>query len=340
MKVETYLRGNTIKEIAAAARWAEEIGYDGVLSAETAHEPFLPLMIAAEHTERVTLAPSVAIAFPRSPMVTANAAWDLQHFSSGRFILGLGTQVKGHNERRFSVPWTSPGPRLREYVLSLRAIWDCWQNGTKLDFRGEHYTFTLMTFNFNPGPIENPHIPIHIAALNTYNAQLAGEVCDGIRVHPLCTPKYTREVLLPAVEAGARKAGRSLEEIDICFGGFIITGETRDDVERAKAASRRQIAFYGSTRTYKPVFDVHGWGDTVLKLHEMSLYGNKWNEMAQEITDEMLDDFAIIGTHDEIVPKIKERLGGLFTRISFSIPVQNDRDKGRLREMIQALKSV
>lgn len=337
MKVETGLMAGRLSEVPAAARRAEELGYDGFVVPQTSHDPFLALALATEHTERVELATGVAIAFPRSPMVTAHEAWDLQAYSGGRLLLGLGTQVKGHIERRFSVPWTAPGPRLREYILAMRAIWDCWQNGSKLDFRGEHYTFTLMTPFFNPGPIEYPHVRVYISAVNPYMCRLAGELCDGIRLHAFNTPKYFREVILPNLEVGARKAGRSLADIDVCGGSFIIAGETEEEIEQVKRDTRRQVAFYGSTRTYKPVLDAHGWGDTALKLHRMSSEG-LWSEMADQITDEMLDEFAVIGTYDEIVGKIKERWGWVVNRVAFDMPVRGPGDEERLRAIIHALQ--
>ncbi|MGB6837186.1 MAG: TIGR03617 family F420-dependent LLM class oxidoreductase [Dehalococcoidia bacterium] len=337
MKVETIVAPGNLSDVPQAARQAEELGYDGVVTVETGHDPFLPLALAAEHTERITLGTAVAIAFPRSPMAVAQIAWDLQALSRGRLLLGLGTQVKGHIERRYSTPWTAPGPRLREYILCLRAIWDCWQNGTTPSFQGEHYTFTLMTPYFNPGPIEHPHIPIYISAVNAYNCRLAGELCDGIRLHAFNTPKYLQEVILPNMEKGARKAGRSLKDLDISGGTFIVTGANQEEIEQARRATKQQISFYGSTRTYKPVMDLHGWGDTCLKLNALSLQG-RWQEMADEITDEMLEQFAVIGTYDQIVERIKGRLGGIVTTIGFAMPLRSQADREKLRAILQTLR--
>jgi probable F420-dependent oxidoreductase len=340
MKVETALPIGGLDQVAAAAREAEEMGYDGVLSFEVGHDPFLPLAIAAEHTQRVTLGSAVAIAFPRSPLAVAQMAWDIQALSRGRLLLGLGTQVKGHNERRYSTPWPSPaGPRLREYILVLRAIWDSWQNKTRPNFRGKHYTYTLMTPFFDPGPIEHPHVPIHISAVNPYMCRLVGELCDGARLHGFCTPKYLREVILPNMEAAAKKAGRSLNDIDISGGGFVITGEREEDIERQKEAIRAQIAFYGSTRTYKGVLDIHGWGETCLRLHRLAAAG-RWAEMGQQISDEMLDQFVVIGTYDEIAARIRERWGGIVNRIAFAIPIRNQGDKERLKALIRELQAI
>jgi len=339
MKVEAALPMG-LTGVAEAAREAEELGYDGVLSFETGHDPFLPLALAAAATERVDLGTAVAIAFPRSPLTVAQTAWDLQVFSRGRLRLGLGTQVKGHNERRYSTPWPSPpGPRLREYILVLRAIWDSWQNKTRPNFQGKHYTYTLMTPFFDPGPIQHPHVPIYISAVNPYMCRLVGELCDGVRLHGFCTPKYLKEVVIPNIEAGAEKAGRSLKDIDITGGGFVITGETEEEVERRKPALRQQIAFYGSTRTYKGVLDLHGWGETCLRLHRLAAEG-RWSEMGREISDEMLDQFAVCATYDQIAARIKERWGGIVNRIGFFMPIRHEGDKERLREIIRQIQAV
>ena len=339
MKVEVALPMG-LTGVAEAAREAEELGYDGVLSFETGHDPFLPLALAAAATQRVDLGTAVAIAFPRSPLTVAQTAWDLQVFSRGRLRLGLGTQVKGHNERRYSTPWPSPpGPRLREYILVLRAIWDSWQNKTRPNFQGKHYTYTLMTPFFDPGPSQHPHVPIYISAVNPYVCRLVGELCDGVRLHGFCTPKYLKEVVIPNIEAGAKKAGRSLKDIDMTGGGFVITGETEEDVERQKPALRHQIAFYGSTRTYKGVLDLHGWGETCLRLHRLAAEG-RWLEMGREISDEMLDQFAVYGTYDQIAARIRERWGGIVNRTGFFMPVRHEGDKERLREIIRQIQAI
>ncbi|MDP2948840.1 MAG: TIGR03617 family F420-dependent LLM class oxidoreductase [Chloroflexota bacterium] len=339
MKVEAGLPIG-LSGVAAAAREAEELGYDGVLSFEAGHDPFLPLALAAASTERVSLGSAVAIAFPRSPMTVAQMAWDIQALSRGRLLLGLGTQVKGHNERRYSTPWTGPaGPRLREYILVLRAIWDSWQNKTPANFRGKHYTYTLMTPFFDPGPIDHPDIAVYISAVNPYMCRLAGELCDGVRLHGFCTPKYLKEVVLPNIEAGAKKAGRSLKDVDITGGGFVITGETEEDIARQKQAVRTQVAFYGSTRTYKGVLDIHGWGDTCLKLHRLAAEG-RWLEMGREITDEMLEQFAIMATYDQVAARIKERWGGIVGRTGFFMPIRHQGDRERLKEIIRQIQAI
>jgi probable F420-dependent oxidoreductase len=337
MKVETSIEMRNLRDVPAAARKAEEIGYDGVVTSQTGHDPFLPLALAAEHTQRVTLGTAVAIAFPLSPTSLAHIAWDLQALSGGRLLLGLGSQVKGHIVRRFSIPYAPPGPRMREYILALRAVWDCWQNGTKLNFQGDYYNLSLMTPYFNPGPIQHPRIAIYVSAVNPYMLRLAGELCDGVRLHAFNTARYTRESILPNLEAGARKAGRQLSDIDICGGSFLVTGETEEEVERAKPAVRTQVAFYGSTRSYRGVFEAHGWGDVSLRLHEMSTQG-RWAEMGDLITDEMLEEFAIVSPYDGLIKEIKARWSGVVTRTGLAIPIRKPEDEERLRHMIRELQ--
>ena len=351
LRVETLLGGPSLEQysggeapvmgldaIAAAARRVEELGFDGVTTPEAGHDPFLPLMIAAEHTSRLALGTNVAIAFPRSPMVTAQLAWDLQRFSGGRFRLGLGTQVKGHNERRYSAPWTAaPGPRLRDYLLCMKAIFQTFQTNERPSFSGKHYQFTLMSPFFNPGPNETPHVPLYIAALNTYMARLAGELCDGLRLHPLGTFSYTKDVVIPAVEQGAKKAGRSLSDIDIVASPFLITGRDQAEVEAAKAGVRQQVAFYSSTRTYHSVLQYHGWGEVGMQLHGLSLEG-KWADMLNLITDDMLDHFAVIGTYDELAPKLKESWGKISTTIFLGLPPQLWQDEALLRSIVDELQ--
>lgn len=338
MKVETIVSLD-LAQSGESARRAEALGYDGVLTPETGHDPFLPLVIAGEHTSKITIGTAVAICFPRSPMVTAQMAWDLQKFTNGRFLLGLGTQVKSHNIRRYGTPWdAASGPRLREYVMMVRAIWDSWQNGTKAAFKGEHYEYTLMTPVFNPGPIEHPHIPIYISAVNPYNCRLAGELCDGLRLHGFNTPKYLHEVIMPQVEAGAKKAGRSVKDVDIAGLGFIITGRTSAELTKNAIPVQRQISFYASTPGYRAVMDIHGWGDVFERLFEMSKRG-EWAAMSELITDDMLEEFCTIATYDDLVPKLLKHYGGVTTRAALGIPVHTPEDEATLKSMIDQLHS-
>ena len=337
MKIDTVLMASNLAEVPQVAKAAETLGFDGLWTAEASHDPFFPVALAAEHTRRIELGTAIAVAFPRSPMIFAHIAWDLQALSKGRFILGLGTQVKGHNERRFSVKWGSPGPRLREVILALRAIWDCWQNGTRLNFRGEHYTFTLMTPFFYPGPIDHPNIPIYIAGVNPYMCRLAGELCEGFHVHPLHSIKYLRETIFPNIEQGLAKTGRTRRDIALASTAFVITGRNRDEIEAAKAPVRQQISFYASTRTYSAVLEAHGWGATCERLNEKVAKGD-WGGMAAEITDEMLDVFAVVGTHAEIGAKVRAKYSGVLDRIGYYMPYRPGADDALYRQAIEALR--
>jgi probable F420-dependent oxidoreductase len=337
MKVDTAFFPTTFDAAASIARRAEDLGFDGLWSAETSHDPFFPLVVAARETQRITLGTGVAIVFPRSPMVLANICWDLQANSQGRFILGLGTQVKGHNERRFSVKWVSPVKRLREVILSLRAIWDCWQNNTKLNFVGEFYQFTLMTPFFNPGPIEHPQIPIYLSGLNPLITQLAGELCEGFYIHGFHSAKYIHDTVLPNLHKGLAKAGRKRDDVTLMTGTFIAMGATRDEVEKAKGPVRQQISFYASTRTYKGVLDAHGWGDTCLRLSAKAAAGD-WAGMPAEISDDMLEELAIVGTYDEIAQKLKARYHGVLDRVVIGLGMPERQDDGRSRELVQEIR--
>ena len=329
----------TIAGIAAAARRVEALGYDGGTFPEAGHDPYLPVTIAAEHTSRITLGTNVAIAFPRSPMVTAQIAWDLQQLSGGRFQLGLGTQVKGHNERRYAAPWTgAPGPRLREYVLCLRAMFATFQDGARPTyFEGEHYRFTMMSPFFNPGPIAHAHVPIYLAAVNVYMARLIGELCDGVRLHPISTFRRTREVLLPAIEAGTRKAGRTRADVDVVGAPFLALGKDEEAVAKARLAAKQRIAFYASTRTYHGVLEFHGWRDLGMRLHALSVEG-KWQELPALISDDMLEEFAIVGTYDELVPKLKERAAGVYDTVLLDLPPELRADDDRVRDIVRGIK--
>lgn len=337
MKVETHIPTNDLRAAGQRAALLEEIGYDAAVTPEIKNDPFFPLAAAALTTSRIDLGTGVAIAFPRSPMITALMAWDLQRASQGRFILGLGTQVKGHNERRYSTPWVGPAqPRMREYLLSLKAIWNCWQNGAPLDFRGKYYTFTLMTPEFNPGPLPSGAPRLMIAAVGPYMARLAGELCDGVRMHGFCTAKYIEQVIKPELLKGAERAGRDPSTLEVAGGGFVCTGPTQADVDRAIEAARARVAFYGSTRTYHEVFEVHGWADIGPRLHEMSVKG-EWEAMPRAVSDDVLEHFIVAGTYDQIVPRLLERFGGICTRVALDLPLDTPDDRERARELIAQL---
>lgn len=346
MKIETKLPlgdvdmgvAHDLTEVPGAARQAEELGFDGLVAAEVKSDPFLVLAAAATSTTKMDLTTSVAIAFPRSPAIVALQSWDLQRSSKGRFILGLGTQVKGHIERRYGMEWKPAGPWLRDYINAVRAVWDSWQSVRPLKYEGEYYRLSLMPPAFNPGPIDHPRIPIHIAAVNQYNCRLAGEICDGIRVHGLHSRKYLEEFILPNVEDGARRAGRSLDDVEVCVGTLSVIAPDDDALAQGIEDMRRRISFYGSTRTYKPVFEIHGWGNVVDELHQMSLQG-RWEEMPRLITDEMVEAFAFTATFDNIVERARQRFGGLADRVQLSVPGVDVLEAGRIKEILSAIKS-
>ena len=340
-KVDPGLRAPEIPldlgSVGGDARLLEDIGYDGMVVEETKDDPFIIMALAAQATSRLKLATSVAIAFPRSPAVTAMSAWTLQKLSRGRFTLGLGTQVKAHIERRFGMAWSPAGPWMREYVGAVRALWDCWQNGTKLDIHGNHYNINLVVPLFNPGPIERPHIPIQLAAVNSFLCQVVGEVADGLRTHPVCTPSYIEKVMLPAVRAGAARTGRSLDQFQICMKPLVAAAATEAELVSKVRDVRARIAFYASTPQYRAAFDHHGLGDLADRLKLLSR-AQRWEEMPQHISDEVLHTFVTIGTYDTIARKLCDRYGGVVTTAEFSIPVKSPADEARLRDLATAIQ--
>jgi len=327
-----------LTSIAEAGRRAERLGFDVVNTPEAGHDPFLPLGIVAEHTSSIRIGTNVAVAFPRSPMATAQVAWDLQHLSGGRFQLGLGTQVKGHIQRRYATPWTgAPGPRLREYIQCMQAMFKTFQNPKDPTyFEGEHYQYTMMAPFFNPGPIEYPDVPIYIAAVNTYNAKLCGELCAGLRAHPIATFAYSRDVLAPAIAQGAKKSGRKLEDVDIVGSPFLALGADEEEVERAKQALKQNMSFYASTRSYHSVLKYHGWEDLGLKLHELSRQG-KWTELPGQISDDMLEEWAIVGTYDELPAKLKARAAGAYNSVLLDLPKAMLQDEDRVADIVKKI---
>ena len=318
-----------LADVPEIARAAEDVGFSALWTSETKHNPFLPLVLAAEHTERIRLGTAVVIAFPRSPMVTAQIAWDLQQYSGGRLLLGLGTQVKAHIERRFGMRWEAPVAKLREYILALRAIWDAWQNRARLNFRGKLYKHTLMTDFFDPGPIDHPHIPIHIAGVNPGLIRLAGELCEGFHVHPFHSVEYMRRVFLPALEEGLRKGGRRREDIQLASTVSVITGKNEGEMTAMREMVRQQIAFYASTPTYRVVLDVHGWGEVGERLSRLAAR-KRWDEMPALITDDMLRVYAVEAPWDALGRALRERYEGVLDRIALYYPFRPDeRDRWR-----------
>ncbi len=321
MKVEVALPIDDLSTIATNVRRAEALGFDGVVVPETAHNPFMALALAAEHSERLMLGTSVAQAFVRSPTTMAYAAFDLQRFSGGRLMLGLGSQVKGQIQRRFGMPWTPPAPRMRDYIQAMRAVWSCWQDGTQLNYEGPHYRLNVMTPNHRPRPLplDIPFPPVQLAAVLPHMTRLAGELCQGVRLHGFATEAYVQNVALPNLRRGAERANRTLADLDISGGGMIATGATAEDVAKSFEQTRWSIAFYGSTRTYTSVWEQHGWEETGRKLHELSIT-NGWDRMPGLVTDEMVHTFAAVGTYAEIGAQIMKRFGSFATSITLPLP--------------------
>jgi probable F420-dependent oxidoreductase len=320
------------------AALVERLGLDGLVLTETKEDPFVVMAMAATTTERIRLTTAVAIAFPRSPTVTALTAWTLQRASRGRFVLGLGTQVKGHMERRYGVPWHAPGPWLEDYVRAVRAVWTCWQERGPLDFHSEHYDLTLMNPLFDPGPIEHPFPPIHLAAVNAHMARIAGRHADGVRPHPICTRRYLAEVLRPAVAAGARDSGRDPGTVSTVASPLIVTAPTDAGLAERVSAVRSRISFYASTRTYRAVFDLHGWGDVCEQLSVLSRR-QRWDEMEAMVSDEMVHEIAVVAPHDTLADAVATRYEGICDRVEFSIPVETPDDEERLAAMVREIQA-
>jgi probable F420-dependent oxidoreductase len=313
--------------VPARVRDLENLGYRGAVSFETSHDPFLPLAFAAEHSARVDLITGVAIALARSPMTVANTANDLNVLSGGRMILGLGSQIRPHIEKRFSMPWSAPAARMREFITALRAIWTSWETGERLNFRGDHYTLTLMTPFFSPGPSPVGPPRVFLGALGDRMCEVAGEVADGVLLHPFSTGRYVRERAMPAVERGMARAGRSRDGFEFGITPFVATGPDDDAVREALGPIRQQIAFYGSTPAYRVVLDLHGWGEAQDELNMLSKRG-RWAEMAGVITDEMLDAFVVQAPHDRLPEALGRRVAGA-DRVQFFAPWGADRDAWR-----------
>lgn len=323
MRVLTSISGNSLNEAGKIAATLENHGFTGITSQENRHDAFLPLAIAATHTEKLELRTSISIAFARSPMSSAMMAWDIQQASNGRFTLGLGSQVKGHNLRRFSVPWSPPAPRMREYVQAVRAIWDCWQNDSKLDYQGEHYQFTLMTPNFTPEKLTGPLPRIEIAAVGPVMLKVAAEECDGVMLHGFCTRKYLEQAVMPRLERGLERSNRTRSQFEISGGGFVATGEDDEAVAKMFEWIRMRVGFYGSTPSYWPVFEAHGLEDLGHKLNDMSKKG-QWDEMTSEISDDVVHLFAAVGRHDQLVDVLSERFSDLVDIVSLPLDTPPD----------------
>jgi probable F420-dependent oxidoreductase len=322
MKLDAALPLVQLKEVPAIAKVTEEIGFDALWTQETQHDPFLPCTLIAEHTSLLNFGTAIAVSFARSPANLAYTAWDLSAQSGGRFILGLGTQVKAHVERRFGMQWPqSVTGKLREQIQVIRAFWDAWQNGTKLNFRGEYYKITLMSPFFNAGAIENPNIPIYIAGVNTKLAKLAGELCEGFHIHPFHSAKYLNEVILSGIEEGLQKESRKRKDLSLSVTAFVAT------TPEEEAFARMQIAFYASTPSYKAVMDLHGWGETAEKLSGFAAKG-EWAEMPMLITDEMLAEFCLMTSPENLASDLKKKYNGIADRLTLYTPfVPKEKDE-------------
>ena len=323
MKIDAEVAVSEPAEVAGLARKAEQSGFDCFWVNETKHDPFVQLAIAAGSTDRIGLGTSIALAFSRSPTTLAYTSWDLQSLSRGRMILGLGSQVKGHIERRFGMRWDPPVPKMRDEILAIKSVWRSWQSGTKLDFEGRFFHLDLMSPFFNPGPIQHPRIPIYVAGVNAGMCKVAGEVADGLHVHPLHTVRYLREVITPALGEGVAKAGRKRDEVAVAASIFAAVGESRQEIESVKEAYRGQIAFYASTRSYRKVLELHGWDDIGDRLRDLSIRGD-WKEMPSEVPDEVLEEFVVEGDWKGIGREIKSRYGGLLDRARLYLPFDGD----------------
>jgi probable F420-dependent oxidoreductase len=326
MKIDATVMAGDLDTFGSRAKRIEAVGYDGLYTAETQHDPFFPLVLAAEHTERMDLATAIALAFPRSPTHLAHIGHDLQKYSKGRFILGLGSQIKAHIEKRFSADFSQPAARMRELILATRAVWKTWEEDDPLRFEGDFYRLTLMTPFFNPGQTGYGPPRVFLAAVGEKMTEVAGEVCDGMFVHGFTTEKYIRETTMPAIERGLAKSGRSRSDIELSFPTFMVTGESDEEWQTADSAVREQIAFYGSTPAYRPVLEAHGWGDVQDELNALSKRG-EWKQMGKVITDDILDAFAVRGSAGELPGLVLGRYGDLVDRVSFYAPYRTDPEK-------------
>lgn len=326
-----------IRDFARMARVAEALGLDAVLVEETKDDPFQLLALGATTTEHIQLGTSVAMAFPRSPTVTAMSAWSLQKLSDGRFVLGLGTQVRAHVERRYGLPWSAPAPWIRDYVNAMRAVWRAWQDQTPLRFESNHYALDLMVPLFDPGPIDHPDIPVHIAAIGPNMCAVAGEVADGIRLHPVCTPAYIDAAVMPALANGALRSDRSVDAIEVCMKPLIGTAPDERQLERVIETVRARVAFYLSTPSYRRTFELHDWGDIARQASALSR-AKDWDALPRLVSDDMLETVATIATYDDIADRLVERYAARVDRIEFSIPINSADDADAFVAILQQIR--
>lgn len=338
MLVETNIGRIPARQLSAAARRAETIGFHRISHSEVAQDSFLSSAVSSQATTTAGIATSVAIAFPRSPMVTAYAARQLQDLSAGRFVLGLGSQVRGHIERRFSAAFDPPGPRLREYVDSVAAVFQSWRTGEPLDYQGKHYSFSLMSPEFSPGPGEFPDPPVHISAVNNYNLALAGERCAGVRLHPIMTAAYTRDKAVPEIRRGLAKSARPREGIEVVAGGFIAAGVTEEQVSAGWEAARKRVGWYASTKAYRPVLRHHGWGELADEARRLSL-AQRWHDLETLADDTILSEFCVAGTFSEVAAQVRARWAGVADTVTVPADVWSAADDDETAEFVSALAS-
>ena len=339
MRVYLMVRPRQLKDFPEQAKRAEDLGYDGITMLELTVPPTLSATASAINTSQIELLTGIFVAFPRSPMATAYDAWAIQSLSNGRFQLGLGAQTKSHLTRRWSIEQVPPVPRMREYVESLRAIWDCWQNGTRLAYEGDHYQFSQMIPYYNPGPIDSPHIPIYLAAINKFMCRLTGEVADGHIPGDPVTYKWFCEMMLPNLEIGAKRSGRTLKDIDLGGHGFIGCGKSAKNLASIRKRLRVRIALYASTPEYRPMLEMHGWEDLFSPLIDLARQ-DKWEEMGNLVTDEMLDEYAVVGTPEEIPQKLKARFGGITQRIQLDDEWFEEMSEGDIKKLVKAIQKI
>ena len=325
-----------LANVVEAATTLERRGYDGCWTAEVSHDPFLPLTLAAEHTDAIELGTGIAVAFARNPMTVANVGWDLQEYSGGRLNLGLGSQIQPHIEKRFSMPWSRPVPRMREFVLAMREIWTCWRDGSKLSFEGDFYTHKLMTPMFTPELHAYDFPKVFVAAVGEAMTEMAGEVADGVLAHAFTTKRYFEEVTTPALMRGMARSGRQRSDFQVSCPVFVVTAQDDSELGAAAVATRKQIAFYGSTPAYRKVLELHGWGALQDELRSLSLKGD-WDGMGALIDDEVLEAFAVVAPIDKLAAKIRDRCDGVIDRVMVGFPrsIPDETVKAVLQELRQ-----
>jgi probable F420-dependent oxidoreductase len=338
MKLDTQLGHRGLASAADEARAYERIGFDGAWTFEAGHDPFLPTALAAQATKRIALGTNIAVAFARSPMSMAQAAWDLQKLSGGRFHLGLGTQVRAHIERRYSMPYDSPVARLVDYVRCMRAIWENFQTGSKPSYEGRFYRFTLMNPMFSGGPSDHPRIPVWFAGVNPLICRAAGEVADGFHVHPLHSVSYLREVVIPAIEEGAKRAGRKRSDVQLYSPVFASSGDSQPEWDRSVEEVRRQISFYGSTPTYRPVLEHLGHGDVARRLSELARRG-EWATMAKLVPDDLVSAIGVIDEPSALPKAIRARYDGILDRVSLYFPIRAEDSEAAWRTFVTAFNA-